>query len=731
MSRPSIALACIMKNEAENLPILIESVKDCFDEIHITDTGSEDGSVEIAEKLGAKVTHFKWVHDFAAARNFSFSAVKTDYTMWLDLDDSLLNPKEFIDFRDHVLRVADMWMATYHYSYAGDVPACSFSRERIIKNGRGYAWKYFLHEGLIHDGTMPVTGQYVGSWAVKHRRTAEDLEKDKNRNLMVFEKNLHQMDARMRYYLGKEYFEIGRPKDALVQFGEALKAPNLEPHDRVICAQYSCYALMQEGKFDDAMSIALTNLQLAPNRAEYLTIIADCQLKKGNPQGAVPYYAAAKYCAPPTSGGSFQPVFYSSGAYGADPQVALAEILFKYGDQKRGKEEAEDCFKRFGTEASKALLAHINENEQAVQRIHEAKPSDDIVITCPFSVYEWDADLFKTRSMGGSETAAIQMAYWIHKISGRPVKVFNPRKEPNICEGVEYLPFDGAVKYFQREKPFMHIAWRHNMRLTDAPTFLWCHDLFTPGAENTGNYLKHLCLTPFHERYVMAMQSIPKEKILITRNGILPEKFESKEEKVPLRFVFGSSPDRGLDRCIRVLKKVRETHPGVNLHVFYGIEHLDKYGLQDLRIRLKEMMDENKDWITYHGATEQSELVKWYKSAEYNVQPSDWIETSCISALELIACGVYPIFRKVGGVSDTLEPYERAGMASLVESNCVTEGEHETYVQEVLRAIAERRCERVRMNLRDHAWEEVAKEWLRDLPKLAYGDKWDQLTLSS
>src|SRR5690348_4156557 len=117
MGRPSISLAMIVKNEAENLPALFESIKDCFDEVHVTDTGSTDGTVELLQRLGAKVHHFDWVHDFAAARNKSFEPVKTDFVMWMDGDDVLSNPEMFKIWRQDVMHLADYWFAPYHYAH--------------------------------------------------------------------------------------------------------------------------------------------------------------------------------------------------------------------------------------------------------------------------------------------------------------------------------------------------------------------------------------------------------------------------------------------------------------------------------------------------------------------------------------------------------------------------------------------------------------------------------------
>src|SRR5438477_243699 len=40
-------------------------------ELVVVDTGSTDDTVKIARRLGARIAHFTWVDDFAAARNRS------------------------------------------------------------------------------------------------------------------------------------------------------------------------------------------------------------------------------------------------------------------------------------------------------------------------------------------------------------------------------------------------------------------------------------------------------------------------------------------------------------------------------------------------------------------------------------------------------------------------------------------------------------------------------------
>src|SRR5205085_5670121 len=79
----------IVKNEERNLGDCLGTVIDLVDEVVVVDTGSTDRTVEIAERLGARVFHFPWVDSFAAARNESLRHATGDWVLWLDADDRI------------------------------------------------------------------------------------------------------------------------------------------------------------------------------------------------------------------------------------------------------------------------------------------------------------------------------------------------------------------------------------------------------------------------------------------------------------------------------------------------------------------------------------------------------------------------------------------------------------------------------------------------------------------
>ncbi|WP_447884148.1 glycosyltransferase family 2 protein [Serratia fonticola] len=84
--RNSLSVVMIAKNEAELLSECLQSVA-WADEIIVLDSGSSDGSVALAESLGAKVfTHTDW-QGFGKQRQKAQSYATQDYVLMIDADE--------------------------------------------------------------------------------------------------------------------------------------------------------------------------------------------------------------------------------------------------------------------------------------------------------------------------------------------------------------------------------------------------------------------------------------------------------------------------------------------------------------------------------------------------------------------------------------------------------------------------------------------------------------------
>src|SRR6185436_15240106 len=82
-----ISATIIACNEERNIARAIESLR-CCDEILIVDSGSTDRTVELAEKLGARVIEAGW-RGYAGQKNWAAEQATHDWILSLDADEAL------------------------------------------------------------------------------------------------------------------------------------------------------------------------------------------------------------------------------------------------------------------------------------------------------------------------------------------------------------------------------------------------------------------------------------------------------------------------------------------------------------------------------------------------------------------------------------------------------------------------------------------------------------------
>src|SRR3990167_1450566 len=95
--RNTLSVLLIARDEASVIGRCLASLQPLdWDELIVVDTGSSDDTCEIAKLYGAKIAYFKWINDYAAARNFAESLATGDYILWIDADEELLEGHELI-----------------------------------------------------------------------------------------------------------------------------------------------------------------------------------------------------------------------------------------------------------------------------------------------------------------------------------------------------------------------------------------------------------------------------------------------------------------------------------------------------------------------------------------------------------------------------------------------------------------------------------------------------------
>ena len=82
-----ISATIIAYNEQRNIARAIESLR-CCDEVVVVDSGSSDRTVDIAEKLGARVVKSVW-RGYAGQKNYATEVSEYDWILSLDADEAL------------------------------------------------------------------------------------------------------------------------------------------------------------------------------------------------------------------------------------------------------------------------------------------------------------------------------------------------------------------------------------------------------------------------------------------------------------------------------------------------------------------------------------------------------------------------------------------------------------------------------------------------------------------
>ena len=86
--RQSLTVLIPAKNERGNLPMCVESVRAVADEILVADSGSTDGTQDLARSLGCRIIERELV-DFSDFKNWAIPQAKQAWVLIVDADERL------------------------------------------------------------------------------------------------------------------------------------------------------------------------------------------------------------------------------------------------------------------------------------------------------------------------------------------------------------------------------------------------------------------------------------------------------------------------------------------------------------------------------------------------------------------------------------------------------------------------------------------------------------------
>lgn len=737
---------------------------------------------KVAMKYKAAVSYFEWVKDFAAARNFALSQIPKsyDFFFWCDADDIIHGAENLHSIAEWAL--ANNFNSVFcNYVYQAVIDetkpcACGLHgsvkdiliqhlRERLVRNDDSHKWVGEIHETCIEQ--RPTNKTDNRTFEVIHLTTIEDMQRAIQRNIEILEekaKREEEKDPRTLFYLGKAYFDLHTKdnyhKAAILirryldmsgwteeraQAWEYMAAIHqiYGQHDYALKALFAAldedfkfpsiyasiaYNYMLQGKFSHALHwVRVAATQPMPKttvvtspldirmRLLEVTFVSALRLKKIDEA----YSAAQKlYEMTPDHPVAIERMqgmneLKTNNAV-ANAVAKLANYLMQKGDQRKLLSLIQTIPDAIANEPAMMDLR----NQVMPPRTWGEK---EIAIYCGPGFEQWSPLSVHRGGLGGSETAVIYLSKELTKLGWKVTVYADPREEQGEYEGVTYLPF---YHWNARDIFNILIAWRQpglvDTGVCAKNIYVDMHDVGNPAEFTPERLAKIDRVVVKSEAHYQTIKNVPREKILVSTNGIdtqLIEKLEVAND--PLSVFWGSSYDRGLSHLLDIWPEVIKEVPQAKLHVFYGWNLFDAVfgpngsGPNPERQAWKAKMEGkmNQPGVIHHGRVAQRELLEWVGKCGIWAYPTDFYEINCITALQCQALGAIPVVINYAALKETVQFGEK------VDGDIYDPDIKKLYQERLINLLknpdeqGKIRSEMMNWARSNYSWEFVARQW--------------------
>lgn len=236
----TVSLFMIVKNECHVLRRCLESVRPLIDHWTIVDTGSTDGTQELAREclqdLPGSLVERPW-KDFGHNRSESIVLAQghSDYLLTLDADEYIVAEPGFK--WPHLQRDA--------YSFVVDSGAVLYTRIQLVRAQLPWRYEGVLHEYLTCDQTYSLEpmGGIKTTRLLEGARSRDPLTYRRDADLL--ERALHQDPGNPRnvFYLAQSYRDAQEPELALDRYLQRSRMDGFP--EEIWCSLYEAAKLME------------------------------------------------------------------------------------------------------------------------------------------------------------------------------------------------------------------------------------------------------------------------------------------------------------------------------------------------------------------------------------------------------------------------------------------------------------------------------------------------------
>ena len=281
-----------------------------------------------------------------------------------------------------------------------------------------------------------------------------------------------------------------------------------------------------------------------------------------------------------------------------------------------------------------------------------------IVIFSPTSTLLEFSD---SQPLGGADSTLITMIKTL-TIAGNEISAYIPVKKEFGFNNAKIYPFN-SIFDFPLECDLLILyrkVWAvpnnvkykkcvfYSQDTADTPCFAGLK-----GNRNALNmYDKVWVLSEYHKNNIKALFDVPEDKFTIIGNFA---EVQEDVEKVPLQFIYASTPFRGLEVLLKAWQSIVAKYPSATLHVFssmkiYGAEQLDDLHFGRMFNDMKSGRFKN---LIFHGSKPQKEMLECMKKSFMLLYPNTYPETYCNVLMEARACKTPFITSNLGALKET------------------------------------------------------------------------------
>jgi glycosyltransferase involved in cell wall biosynthesis len=331
----------IVRNEETALPACLSCLKNLVDEMIIVDTGSTDDTMAIARSFGARVFEFKWIDDFAAARNYAFSKATCDYIYSADADETLDEPniEKFKTLKKALSPVSgnssdndDLPVDIVQMYYCGQLSGnertvYNYDRElrpKLFRRVRTFFWEGNVHEQIRTDPVI-----FDSDIEINHHPG----DSHSSRDLRLFEKAIasgQKLSTRLLDFYARELYMAGTPSDfekARFFFISVTESPDRSIEDIQKASIILARDAGLSGNIIQLMKFALKDATIGCS-SETCCELGDWYLSRGDISEAILWYYNAAFEQSPV-------LDIHSG--GDRPLRGLAECYLQLGNEEESE----------------------------------------------------------------------------------------------------------------------------------------------------------------------------------------------------------------------------------------------------------------------------------------------------------------------------------------------------------------------------------------------------------